>query len=153
LSDLRGQLKGGDALLYHALKLYKVAPVLHWSAGGYIWPVERAVEIANDEPAPRRSPPSMLMSQHLPPMHGAFSNNSPRMPGAIHGVGREAPTDILRLRVEESGAILLADAEVALLSDWRAPPDAPVGKARVHFVSEGMLEKLVVNVLLVAFVH
>lgn len=95
----------------------------------------------------------MLMSQHLPPMHGAFSNTSPRMPGAIHGVGREAPTDMLRLRVEGSGAIPLADAEVALLSDWRAPPDAPVGKARVHFVSEGMLEKLVVNVLLVAFVH
>jgi hypothetical protein len=60
---------------------------------------------------------------------------------------------MLRARVEESGAIPLADAEVTLLTDWRAPENAPVGKARVHFVSEGMLEKLVVNVLLVAFVH
>ncbi|KAF7362803.1 hypothetical protein MVEN_00630100 [Mycena venus] len=152
-------LKGGDSMLYHALKLYKLAPVLHWSAGGYIWPIDRPVEISNDEPASPRTNLSMsgtLPHMHgafsNPPMHGAFSNsprNSPRMPGISPG----SPIDTLRVRVEESGAIPLANAEVTLLSDWRAPDNAPVGKARVHFVSEGMLEKLVVNVLLVAFVH
>lgn len=143
-------------MLYHALKLYKLAPVLHWSAGGYIWPIDRSVEIFNDEPAPRGNGYEPVargngsLSQPLPPMRGAFSN-LPRMPGTMPG--RTSPVDMLRVRVEESGAIPLADAEVTLLTDWRAPENAPVGKARVHFVSEGMLEKLVVNVLLVAFVH
>ncbi|KAJ7177261.1 hypothetical protein C8R43DRAFT_974722 [Mycena crocata] len=31
-------LKGGDSILYHVLKLYKLGPALHWTAGGYIWP-------------------------------------------------------------------------------------------------------------------
>ncbi|KAJ7764004.1 hypothetical protein DFH07DRAFT_917012 [Mycena maculata] len=136
-------LKGGDSLLYHALKLYKLAPVLHWTAGGYIWPIGRPVEIFNDEPASRTNgSPSAL-----PPMRGAFSNSPPG--GLPPSVGQ---VDMLRVRVEESGAVPLADAEVTLLTDWRAPESAPVGKARVHFVSEGMLEKLVVNVLLVVFV-
>ncbi|KAJ7692471.1 hypothetical protein B0H17DRAFT_871281, partial [Mycena rosella] len=137
-------LKGGDAVLYHALKIYKLQPVLHWTAGGYIWPIDRPVEIFDEQPA-RGSPPQ----QQMPPLRGAFSNPpmpmSGRMPPPV-------PVDTLRARVEESGAVLLADAEVTLLTDWRAPEGTAVGKARVHFVSEGMLEKLVVNVLLVAFV-
>ncbi|KAF7350584.1 hypothetical protein MSAN_01618400 [Mycena sanguinolenta] len=134
-------LKGGDAMLYHALKLFKLAPVLHWTAGGYIWPIDRPVEIFDAPASPRMS---------SPPMHGAFSN-SPRMPRpSSAGPG---PGDALRLRVESSGAVPLADADVHLLTDWRAPPEnTSVGKARVHFVSEGMLERLVVNVMLVAFV-
>ncbi|KAJ7155686.1 hypothetical protein C8R46DRAFT_1041042 [Mycena filopes] len=140
-------LKGGDSMLYHALKLYKLAPVLHWSAGGYIWPIDRPVEIFNDESPQRGSP---LLLQQLPPIRGAFNNShSPSMPGALPGGG----VDTLRARVEESGAIPLANAEITLLTDWRATPETTtVGKARVHFVAEGMLEKLVVNVVLVAFV-
>ncbi|KAF8212612.1 hypothetical protein K438DRAFT_1565678 [Mycena galopus ATCC 62051] len=158
-------LKGGDSMLYHALKLFKLAPVLHWTAGGYIWPIDRPVEIFDDEPGR-----AMSMSQTLPPMHGAFSNsastsprlpfgsnsafnnnNSPRMPNPMRTAS--PPMDALRARVESSGAIPLANADVHLLSDWRCPPEnVSVGKARVHFVSEGMLERLVVNVVLVAFV-
>ena len=37
-------MKGGDSILYHALKLYKLLPELRWAAGGYIWPVDRTVE-------------------------------------------------------------------------------------------------------------
>lgn len=129
-------LRGGDSMLYHALKLYKLQPVLHWTAGGYLWPVDRTVEIFDE--APSGSIPPMQM----PSMIGAYSSPPP-----------PAPVEGLRARVEASGAVLLADAEVTLLTDWRAPEGgAPVGKARVHFVAEGMLEKLVVNVLLVAFV-
>ncbi|KAJ6493427.1 hypothetical protein C8R45DRAFT_900843 [Mycena sanguinolenta] len=139
-------LKGGDAMLYHALKLFKLAPVLHWTAGGYIWPIDRPVEIF-DEPAA-----SPRLNNSLPPMHGAFSN-SPRIPGGLSRPSSAGPADALRLRVESSGAIPLADADVHLLTDWRAAPEnASVGKARVHFVSQGMLERLVVNVMLVAFV-
>ncbi|KAJ7905875.1 hypothetical protein B0H13DRAFT_2508453, partial [Mycena leptocephala] len=141
-------LKGGDSVLYHALKLYKLAPVLHWSAGGYIWPIDRSVEIFNDEPAPRGNgyEPVARGNGYEPVVRGNGSPSQPLPPM------RGAPVDMLRVRVEESGAVPLADAEVTLLTDWRAPENAPVGKARVHFVSEGMLEKLVVNVLLVAFV-
>ncbi|KAJ7752596.1 hypothetical protein B0H16DRAFT_1317447 [Mycena metata] len=144
-------LKGGDSILYHALKLYKLAPVLHWSAGGYIWPIDRPVEIFNDEPASPRGSGASPRMQQLPPMRGAFgTHHPPGMPGALPGRG--SPIDTLRARVEESGAIPLAAAEVTLLTDWRAPENTAVGKARVHFVAEGMLEKLVVNVVLVAFV-
>lgn len=60
---------------------------------------------------------------------------------------REA--DIIRLRVEESGAIALAEAEISILSDW-AP--GPITKERVYFASGGELEKLIVNVLMVTYV-
>ncbi|KAJ7263624.1 hypothetical protein B0H12DRAFT_1012294 [Mycena haematopus] len=149
-------LKGGDAMLWHALKLFKLAPALHWTAGGYIWPIDRPVEIFDDEPPPASSrlnnQPLSMLSQ---PMQGAFSNShspviSPRMPSASPA---SPPMDMLRLRVESSGAIPLAEADVHLLTDWRAAPEnAGVGRARVHFVSGGMLERLVVNVMLVAFV-
>ncbi|KAJ6603607.1 hypothetical protein DFH09DRAFT_1124689 [Mycena vulgaris] len=141
--DVDPSLKGGDSMLYHALKLYNLQPMLHWTAGGYIWPIDRAVEIFNDEPAFNGN--GSPQQQQMPTMRGAFSN-SPR-PGAL-----PVPVDTLRARVEQSGAVPLADAEVTLLSDWRAPEGSPVGRARVHFVSEGLLEKLVVNVLVVAFV-
>lgn len=136
------KLKGGDSLLYHALKLYKLQPALHWSAGGYIWPIDRPVEIFSEEPT---AAGRVNGSPQLPPMRGAFSNY------ASVGVGAGA-VDTLRVRVEESGAVPLAGAEVTLLTDWRAPEGGPVGKARVHFVEGGLLEKLVVNVLLVVFV-
>jgi hypothetical protein len=52
----------------------------------------------------------------------------------------------LRMRVEESGAIPLSEAEIFILSDW---VPGPLAKERVHFVSNGELEKLIVNVFLV----
>lgn len=57
--------------------------------------------------------------------------------------------DVIRLRVEESGAIALADAEISILSDW-AP--GLMTKERVYFASGGELEKLLVNVLMVTYV-
>ncbi|KIK35792.1 hypothetical protein CY34DRAFT_26522 [Suillus luteus UH-Slu-Lm8-n1] len=38
--SLGPHLKGSNSLLYHALKVYKLAPELHWAAGGYIWPID-----------------------------------------------------------------------------------------------------------------
>ena len=35
--DMLAQLKGGDSVLYHALKQNDLSPILCWSAGGYIW--------------------------------------------------------------------------------------------------------------------
>ena len=39
------QLKGGDSLLYHALKVYKLAPEIRWTAGGYIWAPDQTVDL------------------------------------------------------------------------------------------------------------
>ena len=58
-------------------------------------------------------------------------------------------SDIVRSRVEESGAIALAEAEIFVLSDWSS---SPVTKERVYFASGGDLEKLVINVMIVTFV-
>ncbi|KAF7297490.1 hypothetical protein MIND_00982800 [Mycena indigotica] len=129
------QLKGGDALLHITLKTYfKLTPALHYTAGGYLWPLDRPVEIFDEEPQAR--------SAYAPP----------------------PPADALRARVEASGAVPLSDAGVQLLTDWRAGQagvgvgmpggreETPVGKARVHFVSNGLLEKLVVNVAVVVYV-
>lgn len=76
-----------------------------------------------------------------PAMRGAFS---------AYGDPAEEEADNLRYRVEDSGAIPLAEAEIFILSDWNS--GFPAGKERVPFVSGGELEKLVVNVLLVTYV-
>ena len=58
-------------------------------------------------------------------------------------------SDIMRSRVEESGAIALAEAEISILSDGMP---GLITKERVFFASGGDLEKLVVNVLMVTYV-
>ncbi|KAI3613020.1 hypothetical protein WG66_005307 [Moniliophthora roreri] len=146
-------LKGGDSILYHALKLYKLVPELHWTAGGYIWPVDRTVEIidtANSSPTSRLSMSNMSIhdSPHTPrsrapPVRGAF--------GVYTDPNEEEGIDDLRNRVVDSGALSLAEAEISLLTDWNTPSPI-VGKERVPFVAGGELERLVVNALIVVFV-
>nr|GAT51333.1 predicted protein [Mycena chlorophos] len=157
------QLKGGDALLYTALRsAFKLSPALHYTAGGYLWPLDRPVEMFDEDPA------AAQQSMYAPPPPGA---------------------EVLRRKVEASGAVLLAEAGVSLVGPgirvpsayaaaaagyvgpsqsmpgaYRAPAygapggmqgageEAPVGKTRVHFVANGLLEKLVVNVCVVVYV-
>ncbi|KAF7293849.1 hypothetical protein HMN09_01180900 [Mycena chlorophos] len=159
------QLKGGDALLYTALRsAFKLSPALHYTAGGYLWPLDRPVEMFDEDPAQAAAQQSM----YAPPPPGA---------------------EVLRRKVEASGAVLLAEAGVSLVGPgirvpsayaaaasgyggpsqsmpgaYGAPAygapggmqgggeEAPVGKTRVHFVANGLLEKLVVNVCVVVYV-
>jgi len=64
--------------------------------------------------------------------------------------------DNLRWRVENSGAVPLATEEILLMVPpgvAGGPPQlGPVSKEKVPFVSGGKLDKLIVNVLMVAFV-
>ncbi|KAF9462249.1 hypothetical protein BDZ94DRAFT_1220187 [Collybia nuda] len=147
-------LKAGDSLLYHAIKLYKLTPELHWTAGGYIWPVDRTVEFFGEDIAnpqtksllPGRMPLGVLNGPRgggVPPVRGPFSS---------YGDTDDDEVDNLRSKVEDSGAIPLAEADITILTDWNIPPTSNAGKERVYFVSGGELEKLVVNVLLVVFV-
>lgn len=141
-------LKGGDSLLYHALKVYKLSPELHWTAGGYVWPVDRIVEIidlSTSSPTSRLSLSNLSIIDtprgRVPPIRGAFS---------AYG-DEEDVVDDLRSRVVDSGAVSLAEADISVLTDWNTPSPI-IGKERVPIVASGELEKLVVNALIVVFV-
>jgi len=133
-------LKGGDSLLYHAIKLYKLAPELHWTAGGYIWPIDRTVEVGSDAADNSAALTFGGARRGLPAVRGPF----------VYGDSEEEEVDNLRSRVENSGAFPLAEADITILSDWQGT--GPVSKERVPFVTNGELEKLVVNVLMVTYV-
>ncbi|KAH9934171.1 uncharacterized protein B0H18DRAFT_870092 [Fomitopsis serialis] len=141
-------LKGGDSVLYHAIKLYKLAPELRWTAGGYIWPVDQTVEFSGDvadSPSAShvRMPISVVNGGRAPPlMRGPFSSGASE-PG-------EEEEDDLRTRVEKSGAIPVSETDIMLLNDMSVV--GPISKERVPFVQAGEMEKLVVNVLVVVFV-
>ncbi|OSD01068.1 hypothetical protein PYCCODRAFT_1413425 [Trametes coccinea BRFM310] len=141
-------LKGGDSVLYHALKLYKLAPELRWTAGGYIWAVDQTVEFANetaDSPTASvgRQPLSILSGARMPPIRGPFSSGSE--PG-------EDDADDLRQRVVKSGAVPITDTDITIVSDIVTFPGL-ITKERVPFVSSmGEIEKLVVNVLMVVYI-
>ncbi|KAA1475317.1 hypothetical protein DENSPDRAFT_860763 [Dentipellis sp. KUC8613] len=137
-------LKGGDSLLYHALKLYKLSPELRWTAGGYIWPVDRTVECGPEptEGSPYGGRRSLNGTRRQPAVRGAFS---------VYGDegDEEGDIELLRSRVEESGAIPLSEADIILLTDKNS---GVISKERVPLVSSGALDKLVVNVLMVVYV-
>jgi hypothetical protein len=60
----------------------------------------------------------------------------------------------LRHRVEQSGAIPIAEADIVLLADkdTSGSMSGTVSKERVPLVTGGVLDKLVVNILLVVYV-
>ena len=128
-------MKGVDLLVYNAFKLHKLSPELHWTAGGYIWPADRTLEdFGGDDIAAAASHASMMMI-----------NNQ--------------EVDAIRSRVEASGAVSLAKANVTVLNDWtitttslNVAPPVVKGEERIYFVSNGELEKLVLNVLVVIYV-
>ncbi|KDQ56563.1 hypothetical protein JAAARDRAFT_58859 [Jaapia argillacea MUCL 33604] len=142
--SLAPMLKGGDSMLYHAMKLYRLVPELRWYAGGYIWPLDRTVECVHElDTSEARMPITVLNGPRgTPAVRGAFGN---------YGDAEESEVDDLRCRVEDSGAVPLADTDIIILTDFNSSP-GPVGRERVPFVSNGTLEKLIVNVLLVVYV-
>ncbi|KAG6824877.1 hypothetical protein H0H92_005558 [Tricholoma furcatifolium] len=127
-------LRGGDSLLYHAFKLFKLTPELHWTAGGYVWPTDRSLDKLHV------APESVI---GVPPVHGPFNQNP---------LGGSLDKMTIRARVEDSGALLFADAGITVVSQVLDASTQVVGKERVYFVSNGELEKLVVNISLVVFV-
>ncbi|KAJ7594226.1 hypothetical protein C8J56DRAFT_431028 [Mycena floridula] len=130
-------LKSGDSILYHALKLYKLTPELHWYAGGYIWPLDRVIEFSDNDSTVTPGLGGM------PPVRGTF--------GAYGSDPAMDEAEILRAKVQSSGGISLVDADITILTDWDSP-SSPVGKERVAFASGGDLDKLIVNSLIVVYV-
>lgn len=143
------QLKGSDSLLYHALKVFKLAPELHWSAGGYIWPIQYPVDCGNDLSDSPTTSAAMMAGFAGSSM--SFSSPSRRnsviSPMSYYSDSEQ--TGIIRQRVKESGAVPISKAEITILSDTSLEP---VTKEKVYLSSNGELEKLIVNVLLVTYV-
>jgi len=146
------ELKGGDSLLYYSLKLYKLSPELRWTAGGYIWPVDRSVECGNDiftTPAahgPYSSPRRRRQSDRYSTGRGGFSVSP-------HSDSEEEEAESLRSRVEGSGAIPISEADIFIVTDKESLAGASkITKARVPYISGGVLDKLIVNVLMLVFV-
>lgn len=142
-------LKGSDSLLYHALKVFKLAPELHWAAGGYIWPIQYPVDCGNDlSESPTTSAAMLAGFTGSSLSFSSPSRRSVAVPPMSYYSDSEQ-TDIIRQRVKESGAVPISKAEITILSDTSLEP---MSKEKVYFSSNGELEKLVVNVLLVTYV-
>ncbi|TDL27905.1 hypothetical protein BD410DRAFT_712793 [Rickenella mellea] len=151
-------LKGGDALLYHSLKLYKLVPELRWAAGGYVWPVDRMVDFESEFNAlgGLRSPGSAASRRRT---EAAVRFPTPSRVGGFkvdHYSGlpnpEEEESEALRSRVEQSGAIPLSETDIHIVADKDAH-EGSVTKERVPYMSGGgTLDKLIVNALLVVFV-
>ncbi|KDR66412.1 hypothetical protein GALMADRAFT_259156 [Galerina marginata CBS 339.88] len=151
------QLKGADALLYDAFKFHKLTPELHWTAGGFIWPADHNLEFFGEDinrgnnpiknsPNLGRTPFGSINGPRgtVPPVRGAFG-------GYPDPNSNEEEVDAIRSRVQASGGVSLAEANITLLTDYKNPAPS-VGRERVYFVSNGELEKLVVNILLVVYI-
>ena len=131
--------------MYHALKLYKLEPELLWAAGGYVWRVDQTVDLT--EPLPD-SP--LSTSSRLP--NGSRHSPSPPIRGgsAMSDGGDPSSGDDLRAKVMRSGALPMSAAGITLMADLSSL--GCVSKARVPFVRDCEVEKLVVNVLLSVYV-
>ncbi|KNZ71697.1 hypothetical protein J132_07609 [Termitomyces sp. J132] len=139
-------LRGGDSLLYHAIKLYKLSPELHWTAGGYLWPIDRSVDFVSQDIVEGHPLWGYVLPgrvSDIPPLRGPFNTS--------HLADPATQAEHLRTRVEDNGAIALTEAKITVLTGWDAST-AVAGKERVYLVSNGELGKLVVNILLVVFV-
>jgi hypothetical protein len=87
----------------------------------------------------------MLMGgRKTPAVRGAF--------GVYGNTQEDVEADLLRSRVEQSGAVPLTETDILVLVNGDFNGDTLVGKERVPFVSSSGLEKLVVNILLVSYV-
>ena len=135
-------------MLHHALKLYKLTPELRWTAGGYIWPVDRVVECSDDlsptttsppVPAPYpldgpyRSPTMMQANMlHSPMMNLSLGSPMASPPMTIPVPMPDLEEDNLRWRVENSGAVPLGEEEILLM----ATPDPAGGPPLLGPVSK-----------------
>lgn len=172
------QLKAGDYLLYHSLKLYHLSPELRWTAGEYIWPLANRVELDGEDIvaglssqfksasiSPRApfipgitNTPAYPPAMNIPsgyPVPGASSfgiyGSPPR--GSPPTIGAESQDQALRVKVQQSGGQSLNEAGITVLADqWNHNAANAGAVERVPFLSRGELQKLVVNVLLVVMV-
>jgi hypothetical protein len=103
--------------------------------------VDRTVECGPEEPDD-----NSYSSSGRRPLSGGYG------PGSYPDAGDHIIN--LQHRVEQSGAMPLAEADIVLLADkdMSGSMSGTISKERVPLVSKGLLDKLVVNILLVVYV-
>lgn len=157
------QLKGGDAVLFHAVKLYGFNVELRYTAGGFIWSAPSTIQLAPaDVPI---SPTSSSSSTSLPldqphERRRALSISLSRKDVAPHLRSSSEEEERLRntppesqqsvkSQVLASGAQKLVDAGVLALTAPSRRVQGPVTRLPVPFIANGAMNRLWVNVLMV----
>jgi len=156
------QLKGGDAVLFHAVKLYGFDVELRYTAGGFIWAAPHTIQLIpgdaplsptssssssslHDQPTGRRRALSISLSQKdVAPHLRSSLDEEERMrntpPESQHSVKNQ---------VLASGAQKLVDAGVLALTAPSRRVQGPVTRLPVPFIANGAMNRLWVNVLMV----
>ncbi|KAF8523708.1 hypothetical protein BU17DRAFT_43689 [Hysterangium stoloniferum] len=167
-------LKGSDATLYHALKLYKLIPELRWVTTGHVWPVDKPVKLK----------PAVFSRQAInypykvapPASYTAARQRRQSMPRSIasyecgsgvneigltgmRGYGRSSRSVIydsddeedgdLEDVVVDNGALRMHKAGITMLS----PLDDMAFRAEVPVLSRGVMSKVQVNLILLFYVE
>lgn len=154
--SLAPYLKGADAILYHAVKIYKLQPQLRYCAGGYIWPVDKpALIIDGGGRGPQSATPFKRAgrSRSLTRDGRSQSNLGGSRELQVYQRRQEHEEDAdLADKVQRGGAVPLADENITLL---HSPEQGHIAKERVPFLAsdaENTLDHLYVNVVLVVFI-
>jgi len=153
--SLAPYLKGADAVLYHAVKIYKLTPQLRYCAGGYIWPVDKPALIVDSNRGPQTATPFKRAgrSRSLTRDGRSQSNLGGSRELQIYQRRQEHEEDAdLAEKVQRGGAVPLADENITLL---HSPEQGHIAKERVPFLAsdaENTLDHLYVNVVLVVFI-
>ena len=96
--------------------------------------------------------PSRIYAARSPPGHGGgVSLPHPTLTDSDED-DASSQQQALRNRVQDSGAVHLSEVDITILADDTLSDAGAITKERVAYVSSGVLDKLVVNVLLVVFV-
>ncbi|KAJ1301283.1 hypothetical protein OPQ81_003688 [Rhizoctonia solani] len=143
--SLAPYLKGADAILYHAVKVYKLQPQLRYCAGGYIWPVDKPALILDSNRGPASATPFKRAGRSR-----SLTRDTQLQ---VYQQRREYEEDAeLAEKVQRGGAVPLADENITLL---HSPEQGHIAKERVPFLAsdaENTLDHLYVNVVLVVFI-
>ena len=155
-------------MLYHALKLYFLAPELRYTAGGFIWPVDKTAEVSMFKgDSHRRSSrnPSRHRSKSRHSRHGHRDRHD-RSHGHYHRGGPIYDSDSedyssfsdeerdgsLASQVLASGAVPLAQTGIQLLTTHG---QGAITRQKIPFLDKeegAVLDVLYVNICMVLFV-
>ncbi|KAF8752269.1 hypothetical protein RHS01_08044 [Rhizoctonia solani] len=143
--SLAPYLKGADAILYHAVKVYKLQPQLRYCAGGYIWPVDKPALILDSNRGPQSATPFKRAGR-------SRSLTRDTQLQIYQRRGEHEEDAELAEKVQRGGAVPLAEENITLL---HSPEQGHIAKERVPFLAndaENTLDHLYVNVVLVVFI-
>jgi len=170
-------LKGSDATLYHALKLYRLTPELRWTAANHIWPVDKTVKfkpytdrisssvhrninyvyskptvpVKNGRHGRRRMSGSVVSYEAAPSSSGSSSSGRGGYSRASRSVfsdsDEEFEADVDDV-VAANGAAPLQEKDIVML----ATSDENVFRGDVSVASKGKLTRVEVNLLLLFYV-